>query len=216
MDSRLNITLSADPNGNLIVKDSTNYSEWETDVSNHTVIERLLNYNSQVLETKVSTLSMSLDSAFDLISDGMYIYQKLILPTESHDGEDSCYYEDGKIYWNGDVVEFEDVWCSKSDILNVFWFDDVFFSIFNLVKCFIITETNRLNSIFENGCRIQCTNNPYAANADFLASALFVLRYLIKQNKYLEAQSLLNRLQTCSGLCKDVRKSLKECGCGDD
>lgn len=216
MDSRLNITLSADPNGNLIVKDSTNYSEWETDVSNHTVIERLLNYNSQVLETKVSTLSMSLDSAFDLISDGMYIYQKLIIPTESHDGDDSCYYEDGKIYWNGDVVEFEDVWCSKSDILNVFWFDDVFFSIFNLVKCFIITETNRLNSIFENGCRIQCTNNPYAANADFLASALFVLRYLIKQNKYLEAQALLNRLQTCSGLCKDVRKSLKECGCGDD
>ena len=216
MDSRLNITLSADPNGNLVIKDSTNYSEWETDVSNHTAIERLLDYNSQVIETKISTLPNSIDSAFDLVSDGMYIYQKLILPTESHDGEDTCYYEDGKIYWNGEVAAFEDVWCSKSDILNVFWFDDVFFSIFNLVKCFIITENNRLNSIFENGCRIQCTSNPYAANADFLASALFVLRYLIKQNKYLEAQSLLNRLQTCSGLCKDVRKSLKECGCGDD
>lgn len=216
MDSRLEITLGADENGNLVLIDHTNYSEWDTDVSNHTVIERLLNYNSKVVSTKTSTLQLSLESSFDLTADGMYVYQKLILPTHSHGGNSEYYYEDGQIYLDGNVVTFEDIWEDKSESLNVFWFDDVFFSIFNIVKCFILTENNRLNSIFENGCRIQCTSNPYAANADFLASAIFVLRYLIRQNKYIEAQELLNRLQTCNGLCKDVKQSLKECGCGED
>ncbi len=216
MDSRLEITLSADENGNLVLTDRTNYSEWEEDVSNHIVIERLLDYKSSIITTKTTLLVENTVSSFELIADGMYVYQKLILPTESHEGDDYCYYEDGKIYLNGEVVDFETIWKQKSENVNVFWFDDIFFSIFNIVKCFIITESNRLNSIFENGCKIACTNNPYAANADFLASALFVLRYLIRQNKYQEAQSLLNRLQTCSGLCKDVRKSLKECGCGED
>lgn len=216
MDSRLEIVLSANEDGNIVLTDRTNYSEWTTDVSNHTVIERLLNYNSKVLETKVSTVSNSTDSYFELISDGMYVYQRLILPTHNHDGNTDCYYEDGKIYLDGNEAQFEDVWKVKSENVNVFWFDDVFFSIFNIVKCFILMESNRLNSIFENGCKIQCTDNPYAANADFLASAIFVLRNLVRQNRYVEAQELLNRLQTCSGLCKDVKRSLKECGCGED
>lgn len=216
MDSRLDIVLSANEDGNLVLTDNTNYAEWETDVSNHVAIERLLDYNSNILTTKTTPLMEDTTTEFELISDGMYVYQKLILPTEAHEGEDYCYYEDGKIYLNGKVVEFDVIWKQKSENVNVFWFDDVFFSIFNIVKCFIITENNRLNSIFDNGCKIQCTKNPYAANADFLASAIFVLRYLIKQNNYIEAQTLLNRLQTCSGLCKDVRKSLKECGCGED
>lgn len=216
MDSRLEIILSADEDGNLVLTDNTDYSEWETDVSNHTVIERLLDYNSSVLKTKVAPLTETRVSTLELISDGMYVYQKLILPTFGHEGNSDCYYKDGKIYLDSEVVEFDDVWKVKSENVNIFWFDDVFFSIFNIVKCFILTEANRLNSIFENGCKIGCTNNPYAANADFLASAIFVLRNLIKQNNYIEAQSLLNRLQTCSGLCKDVRKSLKECGCGED
>lgn len=216
MDSRLEIILSADEDGNLVLTDNTDYSEWETDVSNHTVIERLLDYNSSVLKTKVAPLTETRVSTLELISDGMYVYQKLILPTFGHEGNSDCYYKDGKIYLDSEVVEFDDVWKVKSENVNIFWFDDVFFSIFNIVKCFILTEANRLNSIFENGCKIGCTSNPYAANADFLASAIFVLRNLIKQNNYIEAQSLLNRLQTCSGLCKDVRKSLKECGCGED
>jgi len=216
MDSRLDIVISADENGNLVLTDNTNYSEWETDVTNHVAIERLLDYKSNIITTKTTPLMETTVSNFELVSDGMYVYQKLILPTELHEGEDYCFYQDGKIYLNGEVVEFDVIWKQKSENVNVFWFDDVFFSIFNLVKCFIITENNRLNSIFDNGCKIQCTKNPYAANADFLASAIFVLRYLIKQNNYIEAQTLLNRLQTCSGLCKDVRKSLKECGCGED
>lgn len=215
MDSRLEITLTTNADGNLVLIDNTDYSEWATDVSNHTVIERLLNYDSKVLKTKVSTLSNE-DSYFELIADGMYVYQRLILPTFGHEGNSDCYYDDGKIYLDGNESTFEAIWEEKSENLNVFWFDDVFFSIFNLVKCFILTERDRLNRIFENGCRIQCTDNPYAANADFLASAIFVLRYLIKQNRYIEAQGLLNRLQTCNGLCKDLKHHLKECGCGED
>lgn len=216
MDSRLNIILGADSEGNLTITDTTDYSEWTTDISNHTVIERLLDYNSKMIDTKSSTLQNSSESYFELLADGMYVYQRLILPTHGHEGNSDCYYDDGKIYLNGEVVEFEEIWKDKSENVNVFWFDDVFFSIYNLVKCFIITERNRLNSIFDNGCRIQCTNNPYAANADFLASAIFVLRYLIKQNRYVEAQELLNRLHTCGGLCKDVKRHLKQCGCGED
>jgi hypothetical protein len=39
---------------------------------------------------------------------------------------------------------------------------------------------------------------------------------MIKNNNYVSAQELLNRLQVCNGLCKNVRKSLKTCGCGND
>ena len=213
MDSRLYITLSSDENGNLVADDFTNYSEWSEDVSNHTSIERLLDSELKVLETKTGILQTH--TVFDLFADGMYAYQKLILPTYGHEGNSNCYYKDGEIYLDGEVVSFDEVWKVKSDNVNIFWFDDVFFSIFNLIKCFILTENNRLDSIFKNGCRITCTDNPYGANADFLASAIFVLRYLIKQGKYFEAQEILNKLHTCNGICKDVKDSLRECGCGE-
>lgn len=109
MDSRLEIILSADEDGNLVLTDNTDYSEWETDVSNHTVIERLLDYNSSVLKTKVAPLTETRVSTLELISDGMYVYQKLILPTFGHEGNSDCYYKDGKIYLDSEVVEFDDV-----------------------------------------------------------------------------------------------------------
>lgn len=59
-----------------------------------------------------------------------------------------------------------------------------------------------------------CNNNSDATDADFLISAIFVLRHLIQNRLFLEAQAILNRFNTCNGICKDVRKSLKGCGCG--
>jgi len=217
MDSRLYIILSTNSDGNLVVTDNTDYSEWSTDVSNHTAVERLLDNKCNVMEVRTSTISNPPENnVWDLVFDGMYTYQKLILPTYGHEGDSDCYYDDGKFYLNGEEVTFDDIWKVKSENMNVFWFDDVFFSIYNLVKCFVITEKNRLDNIFNNSCRITCTDNPDAANADFLASAIFVLRYMIKNNNYVSAQELLNRLQVCNGLCKNVRKSLKTCGCGND
>ena len=219
MDSRLNIKLSTNSEGNLVVIDSTNYSEWSEDVSNHTSIERLLDDKCNVLEVRMKALSDSESEAavpFELIEDGMYKYQKLILPTYGHEGNSDCYYKDGKLYLNNEEVSFDVIWEQKSENVNVFWYDDLFFSIYNLVKCFALKEKNRLDNIFNNGCRVACTNNPEAADADFLASAIFVIQYLTKDNNYVAAQAILNRLRTCSGLCKDVKKSLKNCGCGDN
>ena len=56
MDSRLDIILSTNADGNLVVVDRTNYAEWGTDVSNHTAIERLLDDACNVLETRAKAL----------------------------------------------------------------------------------------------------------------------------------------------------------------
>lgn len=76
-----------------------------------------------------------------------------------------------------------------------------------------MTEKDRLDKVFKNGCKLDCLNNSNASNADFLASAIFVLNYLIDLSRFGEAQSILERLNTCNGICKDFRDSLNGCGC---
>ena len=57
---------------------------------------------------------------FELIEDGMYKYQKLILPTYGHEGNSDCYYKDGKLYLNNEEVSFDVIWEQKSENVNVF------------------------------------------------------------------------------------------------
>lgn len=225
MNDRLSIRLIINDEGKLVPIDDTDYSEWGPDIYNHVVIERLLNFDSEVIDTIVTEVTEDCSyqdvkklSYFELPYDGAFTYQKLILPIGSHAGLESgshaAYYEDGELYIDGQPACFDDVWAIKADSDSTFWFDDMVFSIYNLVKCFILLEKERLNKILNNGCKFACTDNPDGAKSDFLAAAILVLQHLIAEKKFVEAQTLLNRLNTCNGLCKDVKGSLKGCGCG--
>lgn len=220
MDSRLFIEIGIDDNGYLAPIDRTPYERWEEDITYHAVIERVLDSNGEVVEARSKIMqherdyeNMRLTDPYKLPSDGLFTYQKILVPTIGHENGSSCYYDDGSFYINGSEVEFDELWNNKSDLSNVFWFDDDIFTIYNLVKCYVLTEKDRLDKVFKNGCKLDCSNNSNAANADFLASAIFVLNYLIDLSRFGEAQSILERLNTCNGICKDFRDSLNGCGC---
>ena len=155
------------------------------------------------------------EEPLDLKNDGYFVYQKLIVPTEGHAGENEYYYKDGQLYLNGTKVTFDEVWDNKGHTNNIFWFDDKLFTIYNLVECFVLTERDRLNELFKNGCRLGCDTSYNALNADFLAIVLFVLKHYIDIGEYTEAHRLLSKLETCNGLCKRVKKQLKGCGCDE-
>lgn len=221
MDQRLFIEIGIDSDGNLAPVDNTPYERLETDIYEHVSIERVLDSDENIIESRTKEMTHNRDYEFlrytepyELPSDGLYVYQKLIVPMQSHAGEADYYYNDGDLYNTaGEAVTFDDVWENKADAGNLFWFDDQVFSIFNLIECFVLTQHDRLNEVFKNGCRIGCTDSSKALNADFLAAVIFVLNHYVNNRDFYKAQQLLSKLETCNGLCKHVRNQIKGCGC---
>lgn len=225
MDSRLLMEIFIDRNGNLAAVDHSPYKTLGSEIYNHVVIDRVLSLDlddseCDILETKTKEILFDKDliflkhpDSFELPSDGLYIFQRLIIPLKEHAGKTEYHYDNGLYNKSGEKVDFDEVWEHKSDVENIFWFDDEIFSIFNLIECFILTERDRLNEVFKKGCNSGCTSGSNSDNADLLATIIFVLKHYIKNKDFYEAQALLNKIETCNGLCKHIRKQLKECGC---
>lgn len=217
MDSRLRMKLTIDKNGNLLPIDHTVYDE---DIYDHILIDRLLDEHSNLVHMRTTIILNEDDyhlltdiESFEIPSDGLYTFQRLYVPLKGHAG-DSYYFDDGEFYdANDNVVCIEDVWENKSESMNIFWFDDLFFSIYNLIECFILQQKERLNEFFRNGCDSDCSKSWDSSNVDLLAAIIFVLEHYIHKRAFYEAQALLNKIETCNGLCKNVRNKLKGCGC---
>lgn len=226
MDSNLlSIELSINHDGKLIVTDTTEYEDLQSLVYNYAAIERLVDFDENVVEERYKVLTQQETAAdfrkedpYDLPKDGFYEYQKLLIPTEDYVGTAICYFntEDEKFYLNNEVVEFDDIWAIKSEETALFWYDKGIFSIYNLIECFVRLEKKRLDEFFKNGCNAACISWINGSNADFLAGAIFVLNHMIDNNNFTQAQLLLNRLQTCNGLCGDImgNDDSNGCGCG--
>lgn len=115
-DSRLFIEIGINHNGQLEAVDMTPYERWSTDIINHVAIERVIDSNSETVDIRFRTMRHERDyeymrhsKPFDLPGDGMYTYQKLILPLKEHAQEGDCFYEDGKLYIQNRQVDFEEV-----------------------------------------------------------------------------------------------------------
>ena len=225
--------IGIDDSGDLFVVDKSPYDRWieeyQSDID-HVVYERVIEYSEDdeelniVAENTVSATSieeLKANKTFDLPHDGLYHYQKIIVPTESHRGESKVFSDGTNLYFDDDntivTIDFTAAFDYVNDVNtgNAFWFDDYVFSIYNLIKCYVLTEKQRIANWLKNNCRADCnTISTINTNADILMAAVTVLTYLISKRQFVEAYRLLNGLRTCNSLCKDFVDDIKGCGCG--
>lgn len=174
----------------------------------------------------------------DLPGDGWYRYERILIPVDGHDGESDLYatytIEDADaeededkykvVIWEKDgtgtpveiTVEdaFDELLEDRTDG-NTFYYAEDIFSIFDLIKCYVLTEKQRIINWLKNNCRSNCNEvSTINSNARLLLAAVNVLTYLIGKREFAEAQRILNGLSTCGSLCKNFDNRLKGCGCG--
>lgn len=216
--------------------DRSPYERWINDSvldnsHSHLVIQRLLQVKDGEDNAVISLTSGIANTieklrnpfTYDGLTNGLYYYQKLLIPGIDHDNNSDIYYIDSNnISIEGEIYNisnnFDDIYeyIRRQNPNNCFYWDDYSFTIYDLVECYILTERERVNNYLKNNCNGNCSNNGnnLNTNADILLAAVMVIKNLMERGDYFEAQRILNGLNTCSSLCKKHNSSLKSCGCG--
>lgn len=245
MDSRLFMEIGV-INTTFQAVDKTPFERWINDGildnnHSHVILQRLLSIhdgdNNEIAAANL-TIADTVDELRDSwevndISNGLYYYQKIVLPTQDHtvnSNEILWYNTDSQkvYYYDTDLEQLTEYnpWNDFDDIYsilreeypdNCFYFDDYSFSIYGLVECYVMTERERINNYLKNNCRSNCNNrnnDNLNEKADILLAAIMVIKHLMEKGDFFEAQRILNGLNTCGNLCKKYMNTLKNCGCG--
>lgn len=228
MDSRLCVELGINNDGKFYAVDHSHYEEWVEEEGldlNHVVYERLITYDGLDAQILTTTKHLMTDvtcldrcTTIEIPGDGLYLYQKLVIPLKGHAGDSICYSDVNHIYLvdsEGErVVCFEEAFDKVKECrtLNSFWFDDNVFSIYNLIKCYLIRARNELNDYIKSNCGGACKNKG-VSEADILFIAIVILKDLICKCDYIEAQRILNAISKCGGLCSNLKVRTVNCGC---
>ena len=86
------------------------------------------------------------------------------------------------------------------------------FSICHLRKCVFAYEKQAIEEFLSTCNKKNCNKrSSQQSTRDILLMSIFVLEHLICQNKYNEAQRILNQLGSCSNLCPNT--ITKTCDC---
>ena len=240
--SRLIITIGINNDGNLEIVDQTPYEDWisshEFD-ADHQVLERIIadkgDDNPTIVEFSnlhgETPEALRHSTSYDVPGNGLYHYQKLVIPTENHadthENEFLYYTENNKVYFIDSDTQEEHLWDPRDDFdeiyntviryncSNCFHFAEDSFSMYDLVACYIAVEKERLLNYIKNACAGNCDKiDELNTRADILLAAIMVIQHLIELGDYFEAQRILNGLQTCGKLCAEIQDKLKGCGCG--
>ena len=228
MDSRLCVELGINNDGDLYAVDHSHYEEWIEEEGldlNHVIYERVISYDgtdAQVLTTYKTLITdiRCLDRCrtVQLPDDGLYLYQKLVIPLKGHSGDSICYSDVDHIYIidaeGAHIACFDEAFDKVKECRtnNSFWFDDRVFSIYNLIKCYLLKVKNELNDYLKNNCSGICQNKG-VSDTDILLISIIILKDLICKCNFLEAERILNALSKCGGLCKDLKVKAVHCGC---
>ena len=243
MDSRLFMEIGME-NTTFEAIDNSPYERWINDGQldsghSHAILQRLVavvdGENNTLFATscEIATTVDELRNPWEVqnIHNGLYYYQKLLLPTVSHavDSNEILWYDldHGVVkYYDEDSGEEStyNLWSDFDDIYeivrkeypdNCFYFDDYSFSIYSLVECYVLTEKDRISAYLSNNCKNNCeTYKEIDYKSDILLAAINVLNDLMEKGDFFEAQRILNGLNTCGNLCKNYGQTLKGCGCG--
>lgn len=88
-----------------------------------------------------------------------------------------------------------------------------FFSVCYLRKCYV----SLCQKIFNNRAFDRCFNGKIDSQLiykrDLVWAALNVIQYMIDSNQLAEAQRLLERINSCNGLCSHENTGERNCGC---
>lgn len=245
MDSRLTMEVGF-YNDTFQAVDNSPYENWINDGyfdqdHSHVILQRLVavkygdsNYTVDKEERVAKTLD-EMKNPFEVehVENGLYYYQKLVLPTQYHpsSANERLYYctKNGKIYYidadnEANNKTFKCAFDSFDEIYelvrynaldNCFYYDEYVFTIYSLIECYVAIERERIDNYLRNHCQGGCDNySDLESKASILLAAIKVIEYFIKKGDFFEALRILNGLHTCNGLCNKYKHVLKGCGCG--
>lgn len=174
-------------------------------------------------------------SIFTFPKDGLFKIVHAIIPTKAWYNEfggtvsHNMYYyyrnpdqKEGKFYKqvNGKIEEvtIQEVisvdWNSGSDSTKCTIYKGVqyTFNICNTEQCLYSFSQDFLNKM----CSSNCDSNVDVRNRDLVFMAVHILKYLIDLGRYFEAQELVEKLHSCTGVCKQINNKISNsggCGC---
>ena len=129
----------------------------------------------------------------DLPEDGLYIYKYLLTDT------------------NPSIIDIATIPDASNSIGDWTGIEEIF-SICHLRKCAIAHEKQAIEEFLSTCHKKNCNQKSSMQSVrDILLISIFVLEHLIYQNKYSEAQRILDQLGSCGDLCKDT--ITKKCCC---
>lgn len=160
---------------------------------------------------------------FKIDEDGLYFYNRLKLGTKSFFGDidaNTVYYDEelGEVFIGSKKIETS---TQLNDLVdNIKTENRIFevvaepiFSICRLEYCLAEKQRKFLFAISKDYKIENCEESKSDKFLrDFLFTSLFVLRQLIRQQRYDEASRILVTLTRCNGLCVDTISS-KSCNC---
>lgn len=159
--------------------------------------------------------------------DGYFKLCYIVLPTKQFvDTLDNLedltwYYSDGiKLYKKSSNTIEQEIQLQEILNINIYnttisKFEDTLMSICNLKKCFIIQCTKILESkIFTKCAYKNKVDENLIFNRDLLWMFINTISYLVEFGQFLEAQRLLELIQSCNGICKSNHRESNSNGCG--
>lgn len=154
------------------------------------------------------------DSEYDhsiikLAKDGLYKVIRLIVPTIIKGDYNGVIAEKIKEEW---VFKVNDEECDIQDIINNELIDKYMdhqytFSLQQLKNCYF----EKVQTYLEDYCKNKCEINN---DTNIVWMGINTIQYLLDLGHIYEAQSMLERIQDCSGICTTTKKSFNyACGC---
>lgn len=158
-----------------------------------------------------------------LPKDGLYKYYKFeFLKYDKDDGNNKpiIIKEDNKLWFNSmseenikniDINTILDEFFKNASIVEDFYIEDIY-SLCKLEHCvFNILRLEVIPGI--KSCGICNTTVEKRNQRNFLFISLQVLKQLIAEEKYEEANDILDALSLCGSLCENVNEDNSNCGC---
>lgn len=165
-------------------------------------------------------------SIFNFPKDGLFKVIHAIIPTKEwwdayklnnyNYYKHIYYYHSGKFY---KVVDGETSEVELYEILNVNYNGNCTiykgvqytFNRYNIEKCLYSFSQDFLNKMCSDKCNIDAD----VKNRDLIFMSVHILKYLIDLGRYFEAQELIEKLYSCTGICKQIiKKTSNSGGCG--
>lgn len=142
---------------------------------------------------------------FDVNSDGFYTLATIKV---SKSEEEEYYYKNGNFYHNGMEVSLEILSEMNPETSGLDIEHEYYFHTCHLRQCFVNICEQILNQV--EACNKNSIDYNLSYKRDLLWSALNVIDYLSEQEKFEEAERLLERIMSCNGLCDSYKTS---CNC---
>lgn len=165
-----------------------------------------------------------IDYSYRLSNDGMYNYYHIaIWKTNSDISGEGIYYDktDGIVYTDGSgktsALELSELYkcINESNSETNYCILDIFYKpVFSICKLSACLSDLQRKFIFEgqrnNG--LVCEDEHSKLSRDFLFATIYILKDLIKQQRYEEADRIIQSINWCTPLCK-FDSTYNYCGC---